>query len=121
MCKIMQNVANHVLFTKEVHMRIFNEFLKTNFEPGRKFVDVDLDLNLDYDLVGDELDNLLIFKDERVFWFNVFNVLRDCLDVVDCCGSSLFAEPGFEHDTFWLGTQTTDGQTVVDLIRIKWC
>ncbi|XP_021368387.1 neurofibromin-like isoform X2 [Mizuhopecten yessoensis] len=37
MCKIMQNIANHLLFTKENHMRTFNDFLKTNFEAGRRF------------------------------------------------------------------------------------
>ncbi|XP_067682311.1 neurofibromin-like isoform X6 [Haliotis asinina] len=37
MCKIMQNIANHLLFTKEQHMTAFNEFLKSNFEAGRKF------------------------------------------------------------------------------------
>ncbi|VDI01744.1 neurofibromin 1 [Mytilus galloprovincialis] len=37
MCKIMQNIANHLLFTKETHMRTFNDFLKTNFEAGRRF------------------------------------------------------------------------------------
>ncbi|XP_011426816.1 neurofibromin isoform X4 [Magallana gigas] len=37
MCKIMQNIANHLQFTKENHMRTFNEFLKTNFEAGRRF------------------------------------------------------------------------------------
>ncbi len=36
MCKIMQNIANHVLFTKEQHMRHFNEFLKGNFDSGRR-------------------------------------------------------------------------------------
>ena len=38
MCKIMQNIANHVLFTKEQHMRPFNDFLKANFDSGRRFV-----------------------------------------------------------------------------------
>ncbi|XP_064619782.1 neurofibromin-like isoform X5 [Lineus longissimus] len=38
MCKIMQNIANHVQFTKEQHMRPFNEFLKTNFESARSFI-----------------------------------------------------------------------------------
>lgn len=38
MCKIMQNIANHLQFTKENHMRTFNEFLKTNFEAGRRSV-----------------------------------------------------------------------------------
>ncbi|RUS73016.1 hypothetical protein EGW08_019222, partial [Elysia chlorotica] len=37
MCKIMQNIANHLLFSKEVHMFPFNEFLKNNFELGRRF------------------------------------------------------------------------------------
>ncbi|XP_052799724.1 neurofibromin-like isoform X3 [Mya arenaria] len=37
MCKIMQNIANHLLFTKENHMRGFNDILKTNFEAGRRF------------------------------------------------------------------------------------
>ena len=36
MCKIMQNIANHVLFTKEQHMRPFNDFLKHNFDSGRR-------------------------------------------------------------------------------------
>jgi len=36
MCKIMQNIANHVLFTKELHMRPFNDFLKTNFDAARR-------------------------------------------------------------------------------------
>ena len=38
MCKIMQNIANHVLFTKEQHMRPFNDFLKTNFDAGRRYL-----------------------------------------------------------------------------------
>ncbi|XP_060559140.1 neurofibromin-like isoform X1 [Ruditapes philippinarum] len=37
MCKIMQNIANHLLFTKENHMRGFNDILKANFEAGRRF------------------------------------------------------------------------------------
>ncbi|KAK3767382.1 hypothetical protein RRG08_049749 [Elysia crispata] len=37
MCKIMQNIANHLLFSKEIHMFPFNEFLKNNFELGRRF------------------------------------------------------------------------------------
>ncbi|KAK7488237.1 hypothetical protein BaRGS_00020544 [Batillaria attramentaria] len=37
MCKIMQNIANHLLFTKEVHMMAFNDFLKANFDNGRRF------------------------------------------------------------------------------------
>ncbi|XP_077995279.1 neurofibromin-like isoform X2 [Glandiceps talaboti] len=37
MSKVMQSIANHVPFTKQQHMRVFNDFLKTNFESGRKF------------------------------------------------------------------------------------
>ncbi|XP_070572256.1 neurofibromin-like [Ptychodera flava] len=37
MSKIMQSIANHVPFTKQQHMRVFNDFLQTNFESGRKF------------------------------------------------------------------------------------
>ncbi|XP_050410069.1 neurofibromin isoform X2 [Patella vulgata] len=37
MCKIMQNIANHLQFTKEQHMTAFNEFLKSNFDAGRRF------------------------------------------------------------------------------------
>ena len=36
MCKILQKIANHVLFTKELHMMAFNDFLKANFESSRK-------------------------------------------------------------------------------------
>lgn len=28
----MQNIANHVLFTKEEHMKHFNEFVKARFD-----------------------------------------------------------------------------------------
>ena len=38
MCKIMQNIANHVLFTKEVHMKTFNEFLRANFDVAQQLV-----------------------------------------------------------------------------------
>ncbi|XP_047661070.1 neurofibromin isoform X2 [Tachysurus fulvidraco] len=37
MSKILQSIANHVLFTKEEHMRPFNDFVKNNFEAARKF------------------------------------------------------------------------------------
>ncbi|KAM4796529.1 neurofibromin isoform 2-T2 [Rhinophrynus dorsalis] len=37
MSKILQSIANHVLFTKEEHMRPFNEFVKTNFDAARRF------------------------------------------------------------------------------------
>ncbi|XP_075746616.1 neurofibromin isoform X3 [Rhipicephalus microplus] len=35
MSKILQNIANHVEFSKEQHMLPFNDFLRANFEAGR--------------------------------------------------------------------------------------
>ncbi|KAF7700963.1 neurofibromin isoform X1 [Silurus meridionalis] len=37
MSKILQSIANHVLFTKEEHMRPFNDYVKSNFDLARKF------------------------------------------------------------------------------------
>lgn len=37
MSKILQNIANHVEFSKEQHMLPFNDFLRANFEIGRRF------------------------------------------------------------------------------------
>lgn len=37
MSKILQNIANHVEFSKEQHMLPFNDFLKAHFEPARRF------------------------------------------------------------------------------------
>jgi len=37
MSKILQNIANHVEFSKEQHMLGFNEFVQRNFEAGRRF------------------------------------------------------------------------------------
>ncbi|TRY54116.1 hypothetical protein DNTS_031164 [Danionella cerebrum] len=37
MSKILQSIANHVLFTKEEHMRSFNDFVKSNFDASRRF------------------------------------------------------------------------------------
>ncbi|XP_020288690.1 neurofibromin isoform X3 [Pseudomyrmex gracilis] len=37
MSKILQNIANHVEFSKEQHMLPFNDFLTARFEIGRKF------------------------------------------------------------------------------------
>ena len=36
--KILQNIANHVMFTKEFHMRCFNDYLRSTFEPVTNFV-----------------------------------------------------------------------------------
>ncbi|XP_020613799.1 neurofibromin-like [Orbicella faveolata] len=38
--KVLQNLANHVLFTKEKHMEPFNGFLQANFDKARKFFSV---------------------------------------------------------------------------------
>lgn len=35
--KILQNIANHVEFSKEQHMLYFNDFLRAHFEPCRRF------------------------------------------------------------------------------------
>ena len=37
MSKILQNIANHVEFSKEMHMIVFNDFVSKNFEAGRRF------------------------------------------------------------------------------------
>ncbi|XP_048487858.1 neurofibromin [Plutella xylostella] len=37
MSKILQNIANHVLFSKEQHMLPFNHLLRTHFEIARRF------------------------------------------------------------------------------------
>ncbi|XP_072156372.1 neurofibromin isoform X3 [Bemisia tabaci] len=37
MSKILQNIANHVEFSKEQHMIHFNDFLRQHFEVGRRF------------------------------------------------------------------------------------
>ena len=44
MCKILQNLANNLVFTKEVHMKYFNEFLSANFDSATDFV-VDISSN----------------------------------------------------------------------------
>ena len=36
MSKILQNIANHVEFSKEQHMLCFNDFLRAHFEAGRR-------------------------------------------------------------------------------------
>ena len=37
MSKILQNIANHVEFSKEQHMLYCNQFVQRNFEDGRRF------------------------------------------------------------------------------------
>lgn len=38
-CKILQNLANNLMFTKEIHMKVFNDFLRMNFDLLAHFVD----------------------------------------------------------------------------------
>jgi hypothetical protein len=35
--QIQQSIANHVVFTKEEHMRPFNDFVKSNFDAARRY------------------------------------------------------------------------------------
>lgn len=37
MSKILQNIANHVEFSKEQHMLCFNDFLRAHVEAGRRY------------------------------------------------------------------------------------
>ena len=72
-CKIMQNIANHVLFTKEQHMRPFNDFLKTNFESGRGFFS---DIASDCETLDASSHSLSFISDinvlalHRLLWIN---------------------------------------------------
>lgn len=36
--KILQNIANHIEFSKEQHMLCFNDFLRSKFDPGKRWV-----------------------------------------------------------------------------------
>ncbi|KAL5015709.1 hypothetical protein ScPMuIL_005298 [Solemya velum] len=72
-CKIMQNIANHLLFTKENHMRTFNDFLKTNFEAGRRFF---MEIASDVDIPDTGNHSLSFINDanvlalHRLLWTN---------------------------------------------------
>ena len=47
MCKILQNIANNLVFTKEVHMKYFNDFLRSNLDLASDFVMDIASCNLD--------------------------------------------------------------------------
>ncbi|XP_056592096.1 neurofibromin isoform X2 [Triplophysa dalaica] len=73
MSKILQSIANHVLFTKEEHMRPFNDFVKTNFDAARRFF---LDIASDCP-ASDSLNHSLSFISDgnvlalhRLLWNN---------------------------------------------------
>uniref|UniRef100_A0A672NDK3 Neurofibromin 1 n=1 Tax=Sinocyclocheilus grahami TaxID=75366 RepID=A0A672NDK3_SINGR len=71
--KILQSIANHVLFTKEEHMRPFNDFVKSNFDAARRFF---LDIASDCP-ASDSLNHSLSFISDgnvlalhRLLWNN---------------------------------------------------
>ncbi|XP_051540739.1 neurofibromin isoform X1 [Myxocyprinus asiaticus] len=73
MSKILQSIANHVLFTKEEHMRPFNDFVKSNFDAARRFF---LDIASDCP-TSDSLNHSLSFISDgnvlalhRLLWNN---------------------------------------------------
>ncbi|XP_057176571.1 neurofibromin isoform X2 [Triplophysa rosa] len=73
MSKILQSIANHVLFTKEEHMRPFNDFVKSNFDAARRFF---LDIASDCP-ASDSLNHSLSFISDgnvlalhRLLWNN---------------------------------------------------
>ncbi|CAH1800649.1 unnamed protein product [Owenia fusiformis] len=73
MCKIMQNIANHVQFTKEQHMRYFNQFLQTNFDAGRRFF---IDIASDCETLDSSNHSMSFISDanvlalHRLLWIN---------------------------------------------------
>ncbi|XP_043860258.1 neurofibromin isoform X3 [Dromiciops gliroides] len=73
MSKILQSIANHVLFTKEEYMRPFNDFVKSNFDVARRFF---LDIASDSP-VSDAINHSLSFISDgnvlalhRLLWNN---------------------------------------------------
>lgn len=51
--KILQNIANHVEFGKEQHMLCFNDFLRANFDAGKKWVSqITADTETDADIAS---------------------------------------------------------------------
>ncbi|CAF0862260.1 unnamed protein product [Didymodactylos carnosus] len=52
--KILQNIANNLNFTKEFHMRCFNDFLKSAFDTAMQFV---MDISSEPDQATDNLIN----------------------------------------------------------------
>lgn len=58
MSKILQNIANHVEFSKEQHMLPFNDFLRNNFELGRRFF---IQIASDYETVDQQSSHTMSF------------------------------------------------------------
>lgn len=63
MSKILQNIANHVEFSKEQHMLCFNDFLRTHFEAGRKFF---IQIASDCETVDQAAHNMSFISDANV-------------------------------------------------------
>ncbi|XP_047542622.1 neurofibromin isoform X1 [Vanessa atalanta] len=63
MSKILQNIANHVEFSKEQHMLPFNDFLREHFEAGRKFF---IEIASDCETVDQTSHNLSFISDANV-------------------------------------------------------
>lgn len=63
MSKILQNIANHVEFSKEQHMLCFNDFLRAHFEAGRRFF---IQIASDCETVDQSTHNLSFISDANV-------------------------------------------------------
>ncbi|XP_025987354.2 neurofibromin isoform X2 [Solenopsis invicta] len=63
MSKILQNIANHVEFSKEQHMLPFNDFLRTHFEIGRRFV---IQIASDYETLDETSHPMSFVSDANV-------------------------------------------------------
>ncbi|XP_050358345.1 neurofibromin isoform X1 [Nymphalis io] len=63
MSKILQNIANHMEFSKEQHMLPFNDFLREHFEAGRKFF---IEIASDCETVDQTSHNLSFISDVNV-------------------------------------------------------
>ncbi|XP_072402893.1 neurofibromin isoform X3 [Diabrotica undecimpunctata] len=63
MSKILQNIANHVEFSKEQHMLPFNDFLRAHFEIGRRFF---VQIALDCETVDQTSHSMSFISDANV-------------------------------------------------------
>jgi neurofibromin 1 len=58
-----QNIANHVEFSKEQHMTVFNEFLREQFESGRRFF---VEIASDCETIDQTAHNMSFISDANV-------------------------------------------------------
>lgn len=63
MSKILQNIANHVEFSKEQHMLCFNDFLRAHVEAGRRFF---IQIASDCETVEQNPHNMSFISDSNV-------------------------------------------------------